>query len=128
MTIRDLTPQEEQERLRAEFQGMVSHELRTPPTSIRRAEVDRRGYHLQPVMPESSKNLLSISDCLPQFPSQNRSSNFALVLQELTLPRICPKYVEARLRAGESAGPRYSSTYLDCPVESWTGHITATIE
>ena len=35
VTMQDLTPLEEQERLRAEFLGMVSHELRTPLTSIR---------------------------------------------------------------------------------------------
>ena len=33
--LQDMTPLEEQERLRAEFLGMVSHELRTPLTSIR---------------------------------------------------------------------------------------------
>ena len=37
VTIQDLTPLEEQERLRADFLGMVSHELRTPLTSIRGA-------------------------------------------------------------------------------------------
>ena len=35
VTLQDLTPLEEQERLRAEFLGIVSHELRTPLTSIR---------------------------------------------------------------------------------------------
>ena len=35
VTMQDLTPLEELERLRAEFVGMVSHELRTPLTSIR---------------------------------------------------------------------------------------------
>ena len=35
VTLQDLTPLEEIERLRAEFLGMVSHELRTPLTSIR---------------------------------------------------------------------------------------------
>ena len=35
VTLQDLTPLEEQERLSAEFLGMVSHELRTPLTSIR---------------------------------------------------------------------------------------------
>ena len=35
VTLQDLTPLEEQERLRAEFLGMVSHELRTPLASIR---------------------------------------------------------------------------------------------
>ncbi len=35
VTIQDMTPLEEVERLRAEFLGMVSHELRTPLTSIR---------------------------------------------------------------------------------------------
>ena len=34
VTIQDMTPLEEEERLRAEFMGMVSHELRTPLTSI----------------------------------------------------------------------------------------------
>lgn len=35
VTLQDLAPMEELERLRAEFLGMVSHELRTPLTSIR---------------------------------------------------------------------------------------------
>ena len=35
ITLQDMTPLEEPERLRAEFLGMVSHELRTPLTSIR---------------------------------------------------------------------------------------------
>ena len=35
VTMQDMTPLEELERLRAEFVGMVSHELRTPLTSIR---------------------------------------------------------------------------------------------
>ena len=35
VTIQDMTPIEELERLRSEFLGMVSHELRTPLTSIR---------------------------------------------------------------------------------------------
>ena len=35
VTLQDLTPLEELERLRAEFLGMVSHELRVPLTSIR---------------------------------------------------------------------------------------------
>ncbi len=35
VTLQDMTPLEEMERLRAEFLGMVSHELRMPLTSIR---------------------------------------------------------------------------------------------
>ena len=35
VTLQDLAPREELERLRAEFLGMVSHELRLPLTSIR---------------------------------------------------------------------------------------------
>ncbi|MCE2405559.1 MAG: response regulator [Dehalococcoidia bacterium] len=35
VTVQDMTPLEELERLRAEFLGVVSHELRTPLTSIR---------------------------------------------------------------------------------------------
>ena len=37
VTVQDLTPLEELERLRAEFLGMVSHELRTPLTTIKGA-------------------------------------------------------------------------------------------
>ena len=37
VTLQDLTPLAEQERLRADFLAMVSHELRTPLTSIRGA-------------------------------------------------------------------------------------------
>ena len=35
VTLQDMTPLEEQERLRAEFLAMVSHELRTPLTSVK---------------------------------------------------------------------------------------------
>ena len=35
VTLQDMTPLKEMERLRAEFLGMVSHELRTPLTSIK---------------------------------------------------------------------------------------------
>ena len=35
VTMQDMTPLEDLERLRAEFMGMVSHELQTPLTSIR---------------------------------------------------------------------------------------------
>ena len=35
VTLQDMTPMKELERMRAEFLGMVSHELRTPLTSIR---------------------------------------------------------------------------------------------
>ena len=35
VTLQDMTPLEDMERLRAEFLGMVSHELRTPLTSIK---------------------------------------------------------------------------------------------
>ena len=35
VTLQDLAPLQEMERLRAEFLGMISHELRTPLTSIR---------------------------------------------------------------------------------------------
>ena len=35
MTLQDMTPLEEMERLRAEFLAMVSHELRTPLTSVK---------------------------------------------------------------------------------------------
>ena len=39
VTIQDMTPMEELERLRSEFLGMVSHELRTPLTSIKGSAV-----------------------------------------------------------------------------------------
>ena len=39
VTVQDMTPLEEMERLRAEFLGMVSHELRTPLTSIKGSAV-----------------------------------------------------------------------------------------
>ena len=39
VTMQDMTPLEEPERLRAEFLGMVSHELRTPLTSIKGSAV-----------------------------------------------------------------------------------------
>ncbi len=48
LTMRALTPWEKQVRLQAEFPGMTSHELRNPPTSIRRAQINRRRYHLRP--------------------------------------------------------------------------------
>ena len=35
VTLQDMTPVQEMERLRAEFLGMVSHELRTPLTSVK---------------------------------------------------------------------------------------------
>ena len=35
VTLQDMTPLEEQERLRAEFLGMVSHELRTPLSAVK---------------------------------------------------------------------------------------------
>ena len=35
VTLQDMAPLEELERLRAEFLGMVSHELRAPLTSIK---------------------------------------------------------------------------------------------
>ncbi|MCY4093128.1 MAG: response regulator [Caldilineaceae bacterium] len=35
VTMQDMTPLEEMERLRAQFMGMVSHEMRTPLTSIK---------------------------------------------------------------------------------------------
>ena len=35
VTVQDMTPLEEQERLRVEFLAMVSHELRTPLTSVK---------------------------------------------------------------------------------------------
>ena len=42
-------------------------------------------------LPDSNMNLPFINDPLTQFPSQNRALNFALVVQELTLARICEK-------------------------------------
>ena len=42
VTLQDLTPLEETERLRAEFLGMVSHELRAPLTSIKGAATTLR--------------------------------------------------------------------------------------
>ncbi len=42
VTLQDLTPLEEMERLRAEFLGLVSHELRGPLTSIKGSAVNLR--------------------------------------------------------------------------------------
>ena len=39
ITLQDMTPMEEMERLRAEFLGMVSHELRTPLAAIKGSAV-----------------------------------------------------------------------------------------
>ena len=43
ITLQDLSPIEELERLRAEFMGMVSHELRVPLTSIKGSAATVRG-------------------------------------------------------------------------------------
>ena len=43
VTMQDLTPLEELERLRAEFLGVVSHELRTPLVSIKQISADSYG-------------------------------------------------------------------------------------
>ena len=43
VTLQDMTPLEELERLRAEFLGMVSHELRTPLASIKQISADSYG-------------------------------------------------------------------------------------
>ena len=45
VTLQDMTPLEDLERLRAEFLGMVSHELRIPLAAIRVAAV-REGVHV----------------------------------------------------------------------------------
>ena len=47
--------------------------------------------HEGPAPPDSIMNLPFIGNCRPQFPSQNRALNLALVVQELTLARICDK-------------------------------------
>ena len=48
VTLQDMTPLEELERLRAEFLGMVSHELRTPLTSIKGLRRHPAGNRRQP--------------------------------------------------------------------------------
>ena len=62
---------------------------------------------------------------------QNRALNADLVLQELTLPRICSKVaLQARLRRSlEPTGPSlFVYVTADCLVESVIGRFTASIE
>ena len=48
VTLQDMTPLEELERLRAEFLGMVSHELRAPLASIKGSAATLTGSADQP--------------------------------------------------------------------------------
>ena len=43
VTLQDMTPLEELERLRAEFLGVVSHKLRTSLVSIKQISADSYG-------------------------------------------------------------------------------------
>ena len=73
--LQDMTPLEEQERLRAEFLAMVSHELRTPLTSIKGSvstlleppsplnPADMRQFH-QVIDAQTDRMQLIISDLL----------------------------------------------------------------
>ena len=54
VTLQDLTPLEEMERLRSEFLGMVSHELRAPLTSIKGSAATVLGA---PTMPDPAEML-----------------------------------------------------------------------
>ena len=54
VTLQDLAPLEELERLRAEFLGMVSHELRTPLAAIKGSVAAVRGA--APALPQAEVN------------------------------------------------------------------------
>ena len=61
VTVQDLTPLEELERLRAEFLGMVSHELRTPLTTIKGASATVLGA-ASPLDPAETRQFFRIID------------------------------------------------------------------
>ena len=52
VTLQDLAPLEELERLRSEFLGMVSHELRTPLAAIKDSVAAVRGA--APALPQAA--------------------------------------------------------------------------
>ena len=60
VTMQDMTPLEEMERLRAEFLGMVSHELRTPLTSIKGSAATLTGGGLRPGPRRDARSSFSI--------------------------------------------------------------------
>ena len=61
VVLQDMTPLEEQERLRAEFLAMVSHELRTPLTSVRGSIATLLAPHT-PLNPAEMRQFFTIID------------------------------------------------------------------
>ena len=61
LTVEDMRPREELQRLRAEFLGMVSHELRTPLTSIKGSAVSLLGG-ADPLDSVGARHFLQIID------------------------------------------------------------------
>ena len=62
VTLQDLTPMEELERLRSEFLGMVSHELRAPLTSIKGSTATVLGASQVPATAEMMQFFRIIDD------------------------------------------------------------------
>ena len=62
VTLQDLAPLEELERLRAEFLGMVGHELRTPLTSIKGSVTTLRSASPAPNQPETREFIRIIDE------------------------------------------------------------------
>ena len=61
VTVQDMAPLEEQERLRAEFLAMVSHELRTPLTSVKGSVATLLEPHA-PLNPAEMRQFFTIID------------------------------------------------------------------
>ena len=119
VTLQDMTPMEELERLRAEFLGMVSHELRTPLAAVK-GSVD--------TLLESASDLDSAE--MTQFFRiiRDQSENMRYLIGELldvarietgTLP-VSPEPVEAGVLADEArsrfqSGGGRSNLVIDLP-------------